>query len=195
MYKNQKQMIKKNLNLVILVTSCLLIMSCNNGNQFKISKSKVGKLTPKTTIQEISKIFENDSIVTKLSEGSQGVNYFQEEDNYLIYEKGGKQLLTIIPKEQLDSTSTIKSVEIHDDRYVTETGIRLTSNFSQINANNHINRIESTFSNATLFIDNLNATITIDKEELGLKKFSTQKVTLEQIPDLATLKSFVVWFN
>jgi hypothetical protein len=46
-----------------------------------------------------------------------------------------------------------------------------------------------------LFIDDLNATIAIDKEELGLKDFTTQKVTLEQIPDLAKMKAFIVWFN
>ena len=43
-------------------------------------------------------------------------------------------------------------------------------------------------------MDELNATIAIDKEELGLRDFSTQKVSLEQIPDLAKMKSFVVWF-
>ena len=100
-----------------------------------------------------------------------------------------------MPKEQLDSTSTIKSIEIHDERFKTEKGINLSSNFSQINANENINRIETTFSSATLFLDDLNTTIAIDKEELGLKQFSTQKVTKEQIPDLAKIKSFIVWFN
>ena len=112
-----------------------------------------------------------------------------------MYEKGGKLLLTIMPKEQLDSTSTIKSIEIHDDRFITETDLSLASNFSQINANNNINRVERTFSSATLFIDDLNATITINNEELGLKEFSVQKLTLEQIPDLAKINSYVIWFH
>ena len=47
----------------------------------------------------------------------------------------------------------------------------------------------------TLFLDELNATITIDKEELGIKDIITQKISLEQIPDLAKIKSFIVWFN
>jgi hypothetical protein len=46
-----------------------------------------------------------------------------------------------------------------------------------------------------LFIDELNSTIAIDKEELGLKQIITQKVSLDQIPDLAKMKSFIVWFN
>ena len=83
----------------------------------------------------------------------------------------------------------------HSDNNTPLPYIKLRLNFSEINLNNNINRVESTFSTATLFIDDLNATIGIDKEELGLKDFSTQNVTLEQIPDLAKMKSFIVWFN
>ena len=49
-----------------------------------------------------------------------GHNFFQEDDKYLIFEKGGKHLLTIIPQEQLDSISTIKSVEVFDERFKTK---------------------------------------------------------------------------
>jgi hypothetical protein len=188
-------MTKKNLLSIIVITFSLLIISCTGNGKFKVEKGSVGKLTTKTTIEELKTIFKNDSIVKNLSEGSQGENYFQEDDEYFIFEKGGKLLLTILPKEQLDSTSTIKSIEIHDARFKTETGININSSFSEINANNTINKIERTFSSATIFIDNLNATITIDNEELGLKDFNTQKVTKEQIPDLAKMKSFIVWFN
>jgi hypothetical protein len=188
-------MIKKNILTIAIVLLSFLLTSCGNSNSFKIEKATVGKLTTKTTILELDKIFKNDSLVKNLSEGALGDNYFQDDDEYLVYEKGGKHLLTIMPKEQLDSTSTIKSVEIHDKRFKTEKGVNLGSNFSQINANENIDRIETTFSSATLFLDDLNTTIAIDKEELGLKQFSTQKVTKEQIPDLAKIKSFVVWFN
>ena len=142
----------------------------------------------------MDKIFENDSIVKNLSEGALGDNYFQDDDEYLVFEKGGKHLLTVVPKEQLDSTSTIKSIEIHDVRFKTKEGINLNSSFSEINANNRL-RPESTLKSVTLFVDEINATIAIDKSELGLSNFSTQKVSLEQIPDLAKIKSFVVWFN
>jgi hypothetical protein len=173
-----------------------MTVSCTNNNiKFKIEKGKVGNVTTKTTIQDLTTIFKKDSIVKNLSEGVQGNNYFQEDDEYFIFEKGGKLLLTILPKEQLDSTSTIKSIEIHDERFKTMSGISINSSFSEINVSNTIHKIERTFSSATLFLDNLNTTITIDNEELGLKEFSTQKVTKEQIPDLAKMKTFIVWFN
>ncbi|MDB2385494.1 hypothetical protein N9V96_03380 [Polaribacter sp.] len=182
--------------IVSIITVCFLaIVSCSKSNKFEIEKGKVGEITTKTTVEELKKIFKKDSIATSLSEGALGDNYFQEDDKYLIYEKGGKHLLTITPKQPLDSTSTIKSIEIHDNRYTTETDLNLDANFVKINANNNINKIESTFSTAILFINDFNATVTITKEELGMREFSTQKVSLEQIPDLAKIKTFVIWFN
>ncbi|PQJ78431.1 hypothetical protein [Polaribacter porphyrae] len=184
----------KKINLPILFILLVSVISCSDNNKFKIQKGKVGLITTKTTIKDLHTIFENDSIVSNLSEGALGDNYFQDDDEHLIYEKGGKHLLTIVPKEQLDSTSTIKSIEIHDARFKTETGINILSTFSEINATNNL-RPESTLKSVTLFVDELNATIAIDKEELGLRNFSAQKVSLEQIPDLARMKSFVIWFN
>jgi hypothetical protein len=183
----------KNQFLTLLIAS-ILFVSCGNSDQFIIEKGKVGLITKKTTVKDLDKIFENDSIVKNLSEGALGDNYFQDDDEYLVFEKGGKHLLTVVPKEQLDSTSTIKSIEIHDVRFKTKEGINLNSSFSEINANNRL-RPESTLKSVTLFVDEINATIAIDKSELGLSNFSTQKVSLEQIPDLAKIKSFVVWFN
>ena len=189
------KMNKKYLLPTLLFFLTIILISCGNNNKFKIIKGKVGTLTPATTIQQLEKIFKKDSIVKNLSEGSLGDNYFQDDDEYLIYEKGGKHLLTIIPKEQLDSTSTIKSIQIFDKRYKTENGTNIESTFSEIRLNNNVNKVETSFSSATLFLDDLNATIAIDKEELGLKEFSTEKVSLEQIPDLAKMKSFIIWFN
>lgn len=195
MIKNKtNKMIKKNaLTLIILVFS-VLIISCTGNNKFTVEKGKVGMVTTTTAVKDLDNIFKNDSIVKNLSEGALGDNYFQDDDEYLIYEKGGKHLLTIMPKEQLDSTSTIKSIEIHDARFKTESDINLNATFAAINAIKKP-RVESTLSSVTLFLDDINATIAIDKEELGFKNMNTKKVTLEQIPDLAKMKSFVVWFH
>ncbi len=186
---------KKLYKLTTILMLSILFVQCGDGGKFNIAKGKVGKLTTKTTVKELYTIFAKDSIDKILSEGAKGNNYFHDDDEYKIYEKGGKHLLTIVPKEQLDSTSTIKSIQIFDERFKTESGLNLSSTFEEINANNKINKVETSFTSATLFIDELNATIAIDKEELGLKEFSTQKVSLAQIPDLAKIKSLVIWFN
>ena len=185
---------KNNIKTLIIALISVVFIQCGN-NTYDISKGKIGKLNTKTTMKEIDGIFKNDSIVKVLSEGAKGANFFQEDDKYLIFEKGGKHLLTIIPQEQLDSISTIKSVEVFDERFKTKTGLNINSTFQEINANNVISKVESSFLSATLFIDDLNATISIDKEDLGLKDFSTQKVSKDQIPDLAKIKSLTIWFN
>lgn len=179
--------------LIIAVIS-IIFVQCSN-SKFDIAKGKVGTLSTKTKMLEIDAIFKQDSIVKILSEGAKGDNLFQEDDKYMIFEKGGKHLLTLVPKEQLDSTSTIKSIEFFDARFKTKTGLNINSTFQEIIANNTINKVETSFSSATLFIDDLNATIAIDKEDLGLKEFSMQKIAIEQIPDLAKIKSFTIWFN
>lgn len=179
---------------LLIALMSVVFIQCGN-SKYNIAKGKVGMLTTKTSIKEIDGIFKNDSVVKILSEGAKGNNFYQDDDKYKIFEKGGKHLLTIVPKEQLDSTSTIKSIEIFDDRFTALSGLNIGSTFQEINANNTISKIETSFSSATLFIDDLNATITIDKEDLGLKEFSTQKVSIEQIPDLAKIKSFTIWFN
>jgi len=181
--------------ILTIIFLTLLFVGCGDGNKFDIAKGKVGELTPLTTMEDLDKIFKNDSIVKNLSEGSLGDNYFQDDDEYLIYEKGGNHLLTVIPKEQLDSTSTIKSIRIFDKRFKTKSEISVESIFEDINLNNTITKVETSLSSATLFIDDLNVTLTLDKEDLGLRDFSTQKISLEQIPGLAKVKSFIVWFN
>ena len=185
---------KNLIKTLIIALISVVFIQCGN-SKYDISKGKIGAITTKTTMQEIDGIFKNDSVVKILSEGAKGGNYFQDDDKYLIYENGGKHLLTIVPKEQLDSTSTIKSIEIFDERFKTKSGLNINSLFQEINANNTISKVESSFLSATLFIDDLNATVSIDKEDLGLKEFSTQKVTKEQIPDLAKIKSLTIWFN
>ncbi len=106
-----------------------------------LEKKEVSSLPIQIT-EEFIQEFVYD-ISKKISPRSQariisGLRSFFE---YLIFEKGGKHMLTIIPKEQLDSISTIKSVEIHDARFNSETSLNINSNFSEINVNNKINRV------------------------------------------------------
>ncbi|PQJ74097.1 hypothetical protein [Polaribacter gangjinensis] len=187
-------MIKKNFITAVALIALVSFMSCSDKDKFVVEKGKVGKITKETTIKELKEIFKKDSISSKMSGSVSEDDYFKEEDEYFIFEKGGKLLLTITPKEQQDSLSLIKSIEIHDQRFATKNGINLASTFAEINTNYRL-RVESTLLSVTLFLDELNATMTVDKEELGLKDFTIQQVSLEQIPDLAKIKSFVIWFD
>lgn len=178
---------------IVFVCIILFVFSqCKKEDNYTIAKNQLGKLTSNTQVNELSSIFVKDSLVANLGEGDFANS---EYDEYLIYEKGGKHILTLIPKEQHDSTATIESIQIFDDRYKTIKGLKLSSTFKDIVDNYTVNKVESTFTTAVLFIDEIDATIAIDKKELGINEFGMDKVRLDQIPDLAKIKYFTLWFD
>jgi len=178
--------------IILLFCISIAFVQCKEENNFTIAKNQLGKLTSLTQVNELSAIFAKDSIVSNLGEGDFANAEF---DEYLVYTKGGKHMLTIIPKEQHDSTSTIESIQIFDDRYKTIKELNLSSEFKDIIGNYTVNKVESTFTTAVLFVDELDVTIAIDKKELGINEFGLQKVRLDQIPDLAKIKYFTIWFD
>lgn len=181
----------KKLLLLICIVS-LTMIQCKEETNYTLGKEQVGKITSSTQIKELNSIFENDSIVSHLGEDNLAESSY---DEYLVYNKQGDHLLTIIPKTEQDSSSTIENIQIFDKNYKTIKGLSIKGVFRDIADNYTVNKVQSTFSTAVLFVDELNATITIDKKELGVKDFGTQKIKLEQIPDLAKIKGITLWFK
>ncbi len=184
--------------IIFIVLVSFLFVQCAKENQFLIEKGKVGYITKETTVLELSSIFKKDSIVSKLTLNSldnKDKLFSLDDDEYLIFSVSGKKLLEISPTKQNDSLSKIKSIQIFDRNYKTDKGISLQSTFKDINENYLVNKVETTLTSATLFIDELNATISIDKKDLGINSFSREEVTIDQIPDIAKIKYFTIWFN
>ncbi|WP_321977081.1 hypothetical protein [Aureibaculum sp. 2210JD6-5] len=168
------------------------MIQCKEETNYTLGKEQVGKITSATQIRELYSIFENDSIVSHLGEDNVAESTY---DEYLVYNKNGDHLLTIIPKIEQDSSSTIENIQIFDKNYKTVKGLNIRGTFKDIVDNYTVNKVQSTFSTAVLFVDELNATITIEKKELGVNDFGTQKIKLEQIPDLAKIKGITMWFK
>ena len=189
----------KNISTVVIMLAITLVFTqCSRENKFLIKKNRVGFVSNTDMIGDIESIFKNDSVAKFLSEGALGgvdTKYIQEDDEYKIYSKDGKHLLTGVPEEQLDSSSTIKYVEIFDPEFKTDKGLTLNSPFKDINLNYMINKVETSLLSATLYIDELNATISLDKADLGVNQFSTEEIKVEQIPDMAKIKYFTIWFD
>ncbi|MFK5958489.1 MAG: hypothetical protein QM495_06395 [Lutibacter sp.] len=183
--------------IISIVLVSFLFVQCAKENQYLIEKGKVGFLTKETTILDLNSIFKTDSIVsnTSLNTVAEEKLFSISNDEYEIFTFDGKKLLEIAPTNQNDSLSKIKSIQIFDSNYITDKGISLQSTFKEINENYLVNNVETTLTSATLFIDELNATIAIDKRELGLNIFSREEITLDQIPDIAKIKYFTIWFN
>jgi hypothetical protein len=183
--------------LLLLIISFVFI-NCSQTDKYTINKEKVGLITKKTEIKDLAKIFKSDSLVSVLFDSVANENnplYLQANDTYTIYTKNGDKLLEITPEKLNNPSSTIKSVQIFNANYKTTKGITLKSSFAEIYKNYTINKVETTLTSATLFIDELNATIAIDKKDLGINSFSSNEITVEQIPDDAKIKYFTIWFN
>jgi len=111
-----------------------------------------------------------------------------------IYSTKGKHLLTINMYKK-DSVFKVDNVQIYNRKFKTNKGLNINSTFKNIEDNYDINKIETTFSSAIIFVNDLNATITIDKKELGVPTNSKYKIVKEQIPDMAKFKYFTIWMN
>lgn len=184
--------------VIALLLVAVVFSQCTNENDFLIERNRVGLICSTDKVSDIEFIFANDSIVSHGSEGDLGdgkSKFNGDNDEYLIYSKEGKHLLTLVPKTSQDSSSTFKYVDVFDNQFKTEKELSLKSEFKEVNMNYMINKVETTLSSATLYIDELNATISIDKEELGIDAFSIEKVKLEQIPEMAKIKSMTIWFE
>lgn len=172
----------------------LCFASCKKEqNPFEISKQNIGLLTDSTQVKDLKTIFVNDSIVTFIS----GDEFTGSTNNINIFEKGGKPLLALTPKQALDSTATIGSVRILDARYKTNKNLAVVSTFKDIKDHYKISRISNLINSIVIGVDAINASFTIDKKELpaNLRFDMDLKFESTHIPDNAKVKYFFINWN
>lgn len=176
---------KKILTLLIIG---VIFTQCNSKDETVITKGKVGEITKTTTLEELEMMFKNDSVV-KFPEGKDFVN------EYVIYSNEGKHLLSVFPTLPKDSIKVFDRVHVYSPEYKTEKGVSTSSTFIDISSNYSINKIDPTISSAVVYIDELNGTFILNKKDLGLEEFNMNKISKDQIPDLASIKYITIWFE
>lgn len=182
----------KNIFYAIIIAS-IFITSCSNDkpvDPFLVKKHNIGLLTDSTTVRELDTIFKNDSIVRYVAgdEFAGSVNVIE------IFDKSGKKLLDLYPKEALDSTSVISSVRIKDERYRTEKNISILSTFKDINDNYKISKIDNLINTVVISVNEINTSFAIDKKELPSSLRFDMNATIDaiQIPEKAKIKYFMI---
>lgn len=174
-----------------LIALLLVIAACTKeekkADPFRIDKNSIGTLTNTTPVTALDSIFAKDSIVN--TDNDKG---FSRGSDIIVFDKSGKELMLLDPVQNFDSTSTIANVRIKDERFSTKKGLNLNSTFKDITTHYKISRIENTLRSAVVFVDEINAYLTIDKEVLsGSAKYNTDvKIEPSQIPDDAKIKQF-----
>ncbi|MGY6647449.1 hypothetical protein [Wenyingzhuangia sp. IMCC45574] len=181
--------------LLFLLTTVLF--SCATKEDTTIALNKVGVLTNTTTIDKLEQLFVNDSIVSRLTEGEFGSNsiYVHDDDTHLVYKKGGELLLSISPVNQLDSVSKVKSITVLSDVYKTGAGVGISSTFKDLNIQHNIEKLEATFHLVTVFVKDINATFTMEKQAVGVNDFTLGEIDKSQIPENATFTSMTIWME
>lgn len=179
-------------NLLLgLLALILLFTGCNKEqNPFEIGKQHIGFLTDSTQVKDLKTIFINDSVVSHIS----GDEFTGNRNNIDIFEKGGKKLLSLTPKQSLDSTSVIESIQIIDSRYTTAKNISTLSTFKDISSNYKISKISNLINSVLISVNELNASFAIDKKELPANLRFDMNLNIEatHIPDNAKLKYFFI---
>ncbi|REE08553.1 hypothetical protein DFQ09_10620 [Winogradskyella pacifica] len=179
--------------LFTALTCAILLSSCANEkapNPFKITKNHIGLLTDSTQVKELDAIFVNDSVVRYIA----GDEFIGSVNTIEIFEKSGKKLLDLSPREALDSTSVISSVNIIDSRYNTDKNISNLSTYKDISEAYKISKVDNLINVIVVSVNEINASFTIDKKELPASMRFDMGMTIDpiQIPGKAKIKYFMV---
>ncbi|MCH2195734.1 hypothetical protein [Kordia sp.] len=179
---------KKSLFLGLII-ACLT--SCaKKEDPFLIQKDRIGQLSKDITVKQLDSIFAKDSLVKRIGEG----DYMQAgNDTYLVFEKRGKHIFTLTPRQQHDENEKIKTIQVHDSRYKTEKGISLKSTFKDIRDAYKIKNIYNTMKTLVITV-NGDEYFTIDKKELpeDLRYDMSLNIEALQIPEAAKIKQFMI---
>lgn len=166
----------------------MILIQCGQDKDTLIAKNQLGKIDKNTSIEELDKIFKNDSVE----------KFPLKEDitrEYRVFGVGGKPSLVFMPRVHNDSIKGLELVKIYSSQYKTEKGISTSSTFKDVVDNYSIDKIEPSFSAAILFINELNATISLNKQDLNLDEFDMRKIEQGQIPDEASIMYISLWFE
>ncbi|GAA3570158.1 hypothetical protein [Snuella lapsa] len=178
-----------------LIITAIILTNCNKTQDpFQIGKQHIGSLTDSTQVKDLETVFKNDSIVKFTS----GDEFAGNRNSIKIFEKGGKHLLTLTPRQALDSLSVIENVQIIDPRYKTDKNVSILSTFKDLSNTYKISRIDNLINSVLITVNELNASFSIAKSELPANLRFDMNLNLEttHIPDEAKLKYFFInWYN
>ncbi|WP_406682771.1 hypothetical protein N1F78_08710 [Seonamhaeicola sp. MEBiC1930] len=180
--------------ILSLIALALVFTSCKKEqNPFEISKHHIGLLTDSTQVKDLKSIYVKDSISKFISgdEFAGGINDIE------IFSKEGDKLLILTPRNVLDSTSTIGSIQIIDSKFKTVKGISTQSTFKEINNTYKISKIDNLINSLVISVKEINGSFVIDKKELpsNLQFDLNLKFEETHIPDNAKVKYFFLIWN
>ena len=96
-----------------LLLLSIIFVQCGQDKDTMILKNQLGKITKDTSLEELDKIFKNDSIEKRPVDT-------ELTREYRVYGADGKTLLVFLTQVRNDSIKGLELVNIFSDQYVTE---------------------------------------------------------------------------
>ncbi len=159
-----------------------------------IAAGRLGVFTSTTTIAEVLQALPLAQIEKKVGRGE-----FKDDlyDDYQIYTRDNRHLLTLTPKETGSVQQKIDRVLVKSPFFATAKGIHCGSTYHDIKKAYTITRVEPTREHIVLVVDEIQASFTIPKTVLrkGWWNARTKTVDQSKIPDDAQVESFILWWN
>lgn len=152
----------KKIYILLAVTALLFVQCKENEDPYRIYEGGIGKITPTTKIKQLDSIFATDSIVKT----SASPNAIETQGEVEIYEKGGKRLLFVTPKDENDPNSRISDILIYDSRFQTKEGLNANSTFKDFKEAYTINRIDRILNGVLVSFEDSDIYLTIDAKQL-----------------------------
>jgi len=174
--------------VITIIVLSLIFIQCNSDKKLLIAKNNLGEIHKNTTVAQLDKMFSKDSIV-KIPEDATVYR------KYIVFNKEGKQIINVKFDVKRDSIKGIENIKIFDAAYKTEKGLSTASTYKDIMNNYSIAKIEPSFNSATVFIDEINATVALEKKDLNIDEFDMRKISKDQVPDMAKIQYITLWFD
>lgn len=171
-----------------LILLSIIFVQCGQDKDTMILKNQLGAISRSTSLEELDIIFKNDSIQTFPIK----TDITRE---YRVYGSDGKVALVFLTLVKNDSVKGLELVKIYSDLYATEMGVSTKSTYKDVADNYSIDKIETSFNAAILFVNELNITVLIDKNDLNLDEFDMREIRADQIPDNASINYISLWFD
>lgn len=182
------------LKLTLLVIISGIISCTSTVDPYEFNKDRIGLLTDTLQVKDLKLAFPNDTILRYIS----GDEFAGSINKIEIFDKESKKiLLELSPTIALDTTATIRTIRILDERFKNKNGLGISSTFKKVRDNYKISSIQNTINNLIISIDEINVFFTIKKTELPAEmRFDMDlKIDPIQIPDEAKINNFFIqWY-
>lgn len=176
---------------ILYFLSGVLLTACNSTDKkFLITDTSVGGLSKGMLVSKLDSVYAKDSLVKTAFEGE---FRYASDERIMVFEKSGekKHLLEITPSLFSEKNpQVVQDVQIMDERFTTEKGISLRSNFGEIKRVYKEFEFQSSISSVIVSPKESSLYFVFDKTDLMAS--NTGEYTINDIPDTAPIKRLMV---